>query len=229
VLLIRIGIGVSVAISVDIHIVLAASAIRLTILQLATTQATLTLHRPAAGATHDLAPAAYSGLNALMQVLIRIVETPSDSAVAQPHLSQLDGRTLANGHHARGPNLELARLLAKTEIFNLLSQMLVLLFAGLELLIKRGNSLVLLPDGASELEFPKLGAVGWWEGHPEGEGGVEVVVYFFFEFLGTGVEGGFHGGGSMVSIEDVVGVGGFGVFHGASDSGVVEGVAEEGS
>lgn len=105
--------------------------------------------------------------------------------------------------------------------------MLVLLCTSLELLGERGDLLVLLPDGAGELEFPELGAVGWWEGHPEGEGGVEVGVDFVFEFLGTGVERGLHGRTGVVRVENVVGVGGFGVVHGSGDPRVVEGVAEE--
>lgn len=105
--------------------------------------------------------------------------------------------------------------------------MLVLLGAGLELLVERGDLLVLLPDGAGELEFPELGAVGGREGHPEGEGGVEVCVDFVFEFLGASVERGLHGGYGVVGVEDVVGVGGFSVAHSTGDSRVVEGVAEE--
>lgn len=105
--------------------------------------------------------------------------------------------------------------------------MLVLLGAGLELLVERCDFLVLLPDGAGELEFPELRAVGRREGHPEGERGVEVCVDFVFEFLGAGVERGSHGRGGVVAVEDVVGVGGFGVVHGAGDSCVVESVAEE--
>ena len=112
-------------------------------------------------------------------------------------------------------------------MFDLLSQMLVLLCAGLELLVERGDLLVLLSNSAGELEFPELGAVGRREGHPEGEGGVEVGVDLVFEFLGAGVERGLHCGAGVVRVEDVVGVGGFGVVHGAGNSRVVEGVAEE--
>lgn len=112
-------------------------------------------------------------------------------------------------------------------MFDLLTQMLVLLFGGLELLVERGDLLVLLSNGAGELEFPELGAVGGWEGHPKREGGVEVGVDFVFEFLGAGVERGLHGGAGVVRVEEVVGVGGSGVVHGAGDSSVVEGVPEE--
>jgi hypothetical protein len=224
VLFIRVSIRIRIAISINIHIV--ARPIGLPILQLAT-QTALPLHPSTATATDDLTPAAYGGLNAFLQALVRIAETPSDRSATQSHLSQLNSRALANVHRARRTHLELARLLAAAEMFDLLSQMLVLLCAGLELLVERGDLLVLLPDGASELEFPELGAVGGREGHPEGEGGVEVGVYFIFEFLGAGVERGLHGGAGVVGVEDVVGVGGFGVVHGAGDSSVVEGVAEE--
>lgn len=52
-------------------------------------------------------------------------------------------------------------------------------------------------------------------------------VDFVFEFLRARVEGSLHGGGGVVIVEDVVGVGGFGVVHRTGDSRVVEGVAEE--
>ena len=56
--------------------------------------------------------------------------------------------------------MELAGLLAAAEVLDLLAQMLVFLGASLELLVERDDLLVFLPDGAGELEFPELGAVG---------------------------------------------------------------------